>query len=402
MSFKYLPALLVSGLSAWCSVSYADDADHADHDFSVNGFITQGFFATDHNNVYGESSDHGSFDFHEIGLNTAYRFTPKLRGAVQVMSRQAGEVDNGEPKLDYALLDYRFTDSVEQAVGVRVGRLKVPFGFYNETRDVAFTRPSIMLPQSLYFDQARDLELSIDGAILYGSLSAPGGWFDIDLLYGSPQKDTNVEYAYLAMDAAGKFDDSEGLMGRIVYNTNNGGVRVGATVSEYRLSYKPAGGSFPYEFNKGDLKLNVAMLSAQYNTEHWSLTGEYMVHDIDWTELGGIYAARPKTPLTSYYLQLQYRLNYNWDLLLRYDDLKLDGDDPQGVLNSQLFGRPAHNFYSKDITLGVGWRPNADWLFRAELHNVEGTGWAAEQDNQDPAALRKYWNIFALQATYRF
>ena len=400
MSFKYLPALIVSGLSAFCSVGYADGSDH---DFSVNGFITQGFFYTDHNNVYGESSDHGSFDFHEIGLNTAYRFTPKLRGAVQLMSRQAGEVDNGEPKIDYALLDYRFTDSIEHAIGVRVGRLKVPFGFYNETRDVAFTRPSIILPQSLYFDQARDLELSIDGAILYGSLSVPGGWLDIDLLYGSPQKDTNVEYAYLAMDAAGKFEESEGLMGRIVYNTDNGRVRVGATVSEYRLGYEPGGGSYPFEFNKGDLKLNVAMLSAQYNTEHWSLTGEYMVHDIDWTELGGIYAARPKTPLTSYYLQLQYRLNYNWDLLLRYDDLMLDGDDPQGKINSRLFPfRQAHNFYSKDITLGVGWRPNADWLFRAELHNVEGTGWAAEQDNPDSYALRKYWNIFALQATYRF
>lgn len=400
MSFKYLPALILSGLSVWCSVSHADQVGH---DFSINGFITQGFFYTDENNVYGESSENGSFDFHEIGLNTAYRFTPKLRGAVQVMSRQAGEVDNGELKLDYALLDYRFTDSVEQAVGVRVGRLKVPFGFYNETRDVAFTRPSIILPQSLYFDQARDLELSIDGAILYGSLSAPGGWIDIDLLYGSPQTDTNVEYAYLAMDAAGKFDESEGFMGRVIYNTESGRLRFGATVSEYRLGYQPGGGSFPFEFSEGNLKLNVAMLSAQYNAEHWSLTGEYMVHDIDWTELGGIYAARPKTPLTSYYLQLQYRFNYNWDLLLRYDDLMLDGNDPKGRENSQVFyPRQAHNFYSKDVTIGVGWRPNSDWLFRAELHNLEGTGWAAEQDNPDPAKLRKYWNIFALQATYRF
>ncbi|WP_417227740.1 hypothetical protein [Amphritea sp.] len=409
MNFKYLSALLVSGLGAFCSVAFAEGSDN---DFSVNGFITQGFFYTDENNVYGESSEHGSFDFHEIGLNTAYRFTPKLRGAVQLMSRQAGEVDNGDPQLDYALLDYRFTDSVEHAVGMRVGRLKVPFGFYNETRDVAFTRPSIMLPQSLYFDQARDLELSIDGAILYGSISVPGGWLDVDLLYGSPQTDTNVEYAYLAVDAVGEFDQSEGFMGRVIYNSESGRFRLGATVSEYRLGYQPAGGTVPFdynggdpqfEFHDGDLKLNVAMLSAQYNTEHWSLTGEYMVHDIDWTELGGIYAARPKTPLTSYYLQLQYRLNYNWDLLLRYDDLMLDGNDPKGKENSQMFyPRQAHNFYSQDVTLGVGWRPNSDWLFRAELHNVEGTGWAAEQDNPDSAKLRKYWNIFALQATYRF
>ncbi|MDO6563733.1 hypothetical protein Q4488_10105 [Amphritea sp. 1_MG-2023] len=399
MNFNYISAVLFSGLSLIASISYANDFDE---NLSVNGFVTQGFFYTDDNNVYGESSDNGSFDFHEIGLNAAYRFTPKLRGAVQLMSRQAGEIDNGEPKLDYALLDYRFTDSVEQAFGVRIGRLKVPFGFYNETRDVAFTRPGIMLPQSIYFDQARDLELSIDGAILYGSISVPSGWLDIDLLYGSPQTDTNVEYAYLSMDAAGKFDDSEGVMGRVIFNSDGGRVRIGTTLAEYRLGYEPAGGSWPYEFNEGDLKLNVAMLSAQYNTEHWSLTGEYMVHDIDWTELGGIFSLRPKTPLESYYLQLQYRVNSQWDLLLRYDHLMLDGNDPQGKLNSQLFGKKAYDFYSKDIVLGVGWQPNSDWLFRAELHNVEGTGWAAEQDNPDTGTLKKHWHIFALQATYRF
>lgn len=401
MNFKYFATLLlpaVSGLSFSSSLSAAEEA------FSVNGFITQGVFYTDNNNVYGASDDKPSFDFHEIGLNTAYCFTPKLRGAVQVMSRQAGQVDNGEPQLDYALLDYRVSDLPGATYGLRAGRLKVPFGFYNETRDVAFTRPSIMLPQSLYFDQARDLELSIDGAILYGSVDVPGGWLDLDLLYGSPQTDTNVEYAYLAMDAAGKFDGSEGYMARMIYNADAGRIRIGTTVAEYRLHYQPGAPGAPAwnEFNDGDLKLNVAMLSAQYNTENWSLTGEYMVHDIDWTELGGIYSVRPKTPLTSYYLQLQYRLNYNWDLLLRYDDLVLDGNDPRGKRNSLLFPKQAHGFYAQDVTLGVGWRPNPAWLFRAEIHNVKGTGWAAEQDNPDPASLKKYWNIFALQATYRF
>jgi len=401
MNSNYFATLLLSTVSA---LSLSTVVKASEESFSVNGFITQGVFYTDNNNVYGASDDRPSFDFHEIGLNTAYRFTPRLRAAVQVMSRQAGRVDNGEPQLDYALLDYRLSDAPGSTYGVRIGRLKVPYGFYNETRDVAFTRPSIMLPQSLYFDQARDLQLSIDGAIVYGSVDVPGGWLDLDLLYGTPQTDSNVEYAYLAMDAAGKFKDSEGVMGRVIYNADGGRIRIGTTLAQYRLGYKPgAPGALPWtKFNEGDLKLSVVMLSAQYNTENWTLTSEYMVHDIDWTEMGGIYAARPKTPLTSYYLQFQYRLNYNWDLLLRYDHLMLDGNDPQGKVNSQLFPRPAHNFYSKDVTLGIGWQPNPDWLFRAELHNIEGTGWAAEQDNSDPASLSKYWKIFALQATYRF
>ena len=31
-------------------------------------------------------------------------------------------------------------------MGIRLGRMKTPLGFYNDTLDVPFTRPSILLP----------------------------------------------------------------------------------------------------------------------------------------------------------------------------------------------------------------------------------------------------------------
>ena len=46
--------------------------------------------------------------------------------------------------------------------------MKTPLGLYNDTRDVAFTRPSILLPQSIYFDRTRKLALAADGVHLYG------------------------------------------------------------------------------------------------------------------------------------------------------------------------------------------------------------------------------------------
>lgn len=404
MNRMQLQAMLLGGCLLGAQPTFAE-LDQSG--LNANGFITQGFFLTDHNNVYGESSDGGSFDFRELGVNASYRITPKLRVAGQLMSRDAGNLDDGDPKLDYALLDYQFSDDPMNQYGLRLGRLKIPFGFYNESRDVAFTRPGIMLPQSLYFHQARDLELSVDGAILYSYLEVPGGWLDIDLLYGKPQTDSNVEYAYLAFDASGRFDDSMGYMARAIYNHDGGRIRVGGTLAGYTLSYQPGDGpGFPVdlnEFSKGDLLLDVAVLSAQYNAERWSLTGEYMIHDIDWQELGGVFSVRPQTTIQSYYLQLQYRINQNWELMLRYDELLLDKDDPSGVENARVFfTKPAHAFYSKDWIVGLGWSPTPDWLFRAEYHHVIGTGWLAEQDNPDPSQLEKSWNIFALQATYRF
>lgn len=400
---RFIAVLLLVGAGMSSNVVRADFEQDS---FKLNGFVTQGFFYTDHNNVYGQSSDKGSLDYRELAINTSYRFTPGLRGAVQLMSRRAGGVDDGSPQVDYALLDYRLSDAPDKQFGVRIGRLKIPFGFYNETRDVAFSRPSIMLPQSLYFDQARDQQLSVDGGIFYSYLEVPGGRLDIDLLYGSPQKDKNVEYAYLGFDATGSFSDSEGYMVRVIYNDASGSFRIGGTLTEYALEYQPAGGpGFPvdfFEFSAGDMVLNVAALSAQYNIEKWSLTAEYMLHDIDWSEMGGVFTARPEATIESFYIQGQYRISQEWDLVFRYDELHLDKNDPDGVKSSLLFPKPAHAFYSKDWTFGVGWAPTQDWLFRAEYHRVEGTGWLPEQDNPNSAAQVKDWNIYALQATYRF
>jgi hypothetical protein len=46
---------------------------------------------------------------------------------------------------------------------MRVGRIKTAYGLYNTTRDVPFTRPSIVLPQSIYFERTRNLTVSADG-----------------------------------------------------------------------------------------------------------------------------------------------------------------------------------------------------------------------------------------------
>jgi len=377
-------------------------AEFAADRWSVNGFITQGYFKSDHNNIYGDSED-GSFDFRELAVNASYRANAELFLAGQLMSRKAGHVDDGSPQVDYLLADYRFVDNQAYRLGARIGRLKIPYGLYNDTRDVAFTRPSVMLPQSLYIDLARDLELSADGAALYGSFHILDAYrIDVDLLIGEPKKDRNVEYAYLSQDWPGAFDDSIGYMGRLTLSDTTEQWKTGITLGGFTLEYDdkglPAGAGGPSD---GDVEIQVAVLSGQYNTERWSFTGEYMLQHVDWTELGGVFALDPENDFEAWYLQAQYRINPSWELILRYDVQYLDRDDKDGTKTAALFGKPAHTQFAKDLTLGVGWRPNADWLLRAEWHLVEGTSWVPEQDNRGKT-LEEDWNLFSLQATYRF
>ena len=128
----------------------------------VHGFLTQGYFNTTDNRVYGDSQD-GSFDFREIGINASWRASPSVMLAGQLLSRLAGDLDDGSPTVDYALVDWSLMDTERYAFGTMFGRIKNTLGFYNDTRDVAFTRPSIVLPQQVYFDNVRNLLLSADG-----------------------------------------------------------------------------------------------------------------------------------------------------------------------------------------------------------------------------------------------
>lgn len=376
-------------------------ADGHPSQWEVNGFFTQGYFYSDVNNFNGQS-DSGSFDFREAAINSAWRPHQDVLLAAQLMSRKAGDVDDGEPRVDYLLLDYRFTESEQGYFGGRLGRIKNPFGLYNDTRDVAFTRPSVMLPQSIYFDKARNLELSSDGVMFYGSYLMPQGQLDSELIYGLPLKDKNVEYAYLNTDWPGDFHDSEGLMWRTIYSTPGYGFRAGITLGKFSLDFDaPDSNVFPAP-SDGSIDIDVGVISLQYNTERWSLTTEYMQQRIDWESLGGIYALDPQNTAESYYAQFEYRLMPDLTLLLRRDILYIDTDDRDGQKTLALFGRPPHTQYSKDWTLGLGWQVDHNWLLRAEWHRIKGTSWLAMQDNPDDSLREENWDLFALQATYRF
>lgn len=403
MSKHYGLSRFIRYISAVMTLIFFSGYIHAGEgdNWEINGFVTQGFALTDDNNVYG-NSESGSFEFRELGLNSAVRINDRLLITGQVMSRRAGGVDDGDPMVDYGLLDYRFFEAESGYIGIKLGRIKNPFGFYNKTRDVAFTRPSIMLPQSLYFDRARNLELSSDGGMLYGSRLLDSGRISSEIVVGAPRKDLNVEYAYLNNDWPGSFTDSEGYLWRTEYSLSDYSFIAAFSYGNFKLDFDVLGVPALGAPGDGVVDIDVAALSLQYNFDQWSLTGEYFRQDISWGSLGGVYSLIPENSSESFYLQLEHRFNSEVSMFLRRDILYIDMNDRDGSKAEQLFGKPAHTQYAFDWTLGVGWEPSRDWLFRAEWHHVEGTAWLATQDNPDDALKVEDWNMLLLQATYRF
>jgi len=372
--------------------------DWGDGKGQVHGFFTQGLVASTNNNWYGSSSDHVSFDFREIGLNGSYRVTPGIQLSAQLISRRAGEMDDGELWLDYAFVDLTLLSSAENKAGVRLGRMKNPYGLYTDTRDVAFTRPGIIVPQPIYFDSLRKLALSGDGIHVYGNLAVPGGTLEaITGIISLPLDDRSNKASLVAPHAPGELDQNGLTTGiRVLYETNDKQWRGGFSYDPHKSVYHPGQGD---PNPRRDMKFKPWILSLQYTNEYITLTGEY-------SQRKGKIVSGGITLLDStsedWYVQAQYRFMPQWEMLLRYDNITSDKDDPSGKQFAARTGLPSHGQYLHDWIVGLRYDVTPGFMLRTEWHHAKGTGGLSPLDNPVAADLERDWNMLMLLGSYHF
>lgn len=369
----------------------------------LSGFISQAGIHTDDNNYFGDTDDDISWDYREIGALLTSAPTENLFFSAQLLSRKAGENSDGGVKVDHAMVNYNFINNYDTTLGLRAGRLKSPMGWYNETRDVPFTRPSIFLAQSIYVDRVRNTFYFQDGIHLRGEHH-----FDLDTVswhlgYFKPNVDDDelVDVSPLAGIDDSKGEDS--WSAGVIYDYDAGKFRLGLSLEERNILNKFEPGMV---LDSMDLNNRRAVFSFEYNTEKWSFVGEKAFTIVD-IKMQPFSEFNQTIYSQGHYLQGSYRIAEKWDLILRYDVFYFDKDnkDGEGLANDPNFnflGNPAYAYYAKDWTAGVGWHISPSWLMRLEWHNVEGTAWITAADNPLPNDLEKYWNLYAVQVSYRF
>ncbi|WP_295447187.1 TonB-dependent receptor [uncultured Thiodictyon sp.] len=366
----------------------------------IHGFASVTGVKTSANRFLG-STRGGAVNFIEVALNASYQFNPRILFSGQILARRAASMSNGSPVLDYGLVDVTLAETVTGRFGVRAGRLKNPLGLYNETRDVPFTRPSIFLPQVIYFDKLRNMILSTDGLMLYGDLATRYGDLSLTLGGGQAVLDENVEWVFLGANYPGKFVP-HGLtwVGNLWYSAFHERLRLGLSGITSTLGYRP-GQSAP-DLDAGQMQISDLILSAQYNAEHWTLTSEYSRLPLEWRGFGAYFPYRKSTG-EGYYLQGTYRVLPTVDLVLRYEEGFADRRDRNGVQASAALGGliPPSDYFAKIWTFGVRWDINPQVMLRADYARHQGTYTISTREN-DPAALAKDWDLFALQIAVRF
>jgi hypothetical protein len=168
-----------SELSANGQSSFADRID-------FHASLSQGYLISNRNNWVAET-EAGTLAFNEFAANVSYDISDNLRVGFQLISRDFGPLMNNKVILDWAMVDYRWRD----ALGVRLGRLRTPFGLYNANRDVDSARISILLPGGVYPERGRDQVENLDGGALYGVYGlGDAGTMEYFMGYGKKIMDT--------------------------------------------------------------------------------------------------------------------------------------------------------------------------------------------------------------------
>jgi hypothetical protein len=312
--------------------------------------------------------------------------------------RRAGESDQEGLRLDYAQADWRFYQNDSTQLGLNLGKVKIPYGLYNETRDVPFTRPSILLPQAIYVDNSRSLLIAAPGAIFHGSNVSPYGTLDFTLGWAKPDfSSESVEYVFLGTNRPGKLEGKPSFSTSLRWDAPTDTTLM-LTYIDAKADYEPGA---PDYLAAGSIHYRNLLASIQQRFDTLTLTAEYGEPRSDRTGFG---AALPDAAHTSivYYLQGEWRFHPEWELVLRNEVNYRDELDKSGQKFHAATGLPAHILFTDDWVVGLRWDATPNLMLRAEYHHVNGTSWLPGLDNPNIFATEQRWNMGLLQAAYRF
>lgn len=372
----------------------------------IHGFISQGYLQSTENNYLADTKD-GTFEFNEMGLNFTTQLLPNLRAGIQLLAKDLGPNGNDEVIVDYAYGDYKWKDWA----GLRAGILKIPFGLYNETRDVDILRTSIFLPQSIYNETFRDVFGRMKGVGLYGDISmGKGGTLTYNAQVGTqtiPKDGGLARTIEGALYGAGlivntdSIDVKQKYVAKLGWATPLEGLRIAAAAASTKLDMQLQGiaetpfGPTPVTIKSTMDRYFQTVYSAEYVWNDLTVAGEFSLTDSEITSTSitnmGSRIEVQKKDQEGYYGSLSYRINHWLEVGSYYSVIHIDR--PEGETS---FGN-----YMKDWTLSTRFDINEYWILKLEGHVMRGTAFL---NNLDHITTTKEPNSFlgAAKITFTF
>ncbi|ETR67131.1 MAG: hypothetical protein OMM_11922, partial [Candidatus Magnetoglobus multicellularis str. Araruama] len=77
----------------------------------IHGFASTGYIVSDKYNYLADSKD-GTCEFNEAGINFSASIADEIQVGMQLYSYDLGDIGNNTVKLDWALIDYSWKESL--------------------------------------------------------------------------------------------------------------------------------------------------------------------------------------------------------------------------------------------------------------------------------------------------
>jgi hypothetical protein len=373
----------------------------------VHGFVSQGYMRSTANNYLAETKD-GSADFFEAGINFNASVTEQLGFGLQLFSYKLGPRGDYDPTLEWGFLDYKPSDQF----GLRVGRIKLPFGLYNELIDVDIGRTPALLPPSVYSAQTGGFWVAVVGADLHGeiALGPSGGALQYDGVLGK----TQPKY----IDLEGSQADTRNLfVGRLMWETPLTGLKLGVSAGRAEVTvtrtlpvdqviFLKAQSLVPSDFS-GDVMLHsnnsfMWIASFEYTYQKLVLAAEYGRLKASLSSKLGALVPDIRQRQEMFYAMASYNV-IPWLTLGAYfsggfpDYTDRAGKNWQS--NASLHRQSdAHTF---DSALTLRFDVNSYWSVKLEGHDIDGTTYV-EQELNPNNDVKSRWGLFVAKTSIAF
>lgn len=388
---------LLSGLV--CLSANAATVDIFDRDLQVHGFLSQGVINSEDSDFVNDDKN-TSFELTEVGINASYQISPTLRAAGQLVYINGGNRYAEGARLDYLLVDWSAYQTDHWQANLLFGRFKNYNWLYSSTRDVPHTRPSIVLPQSVYFDGFRDIAVGGDGvALLLKYNDETLGEFEFDISLGTSNISSKQTEIILSEFAQGDMNHDYDIQGSVYWQPLDTQWRLGLAVLDSDFSYDSADID---AFQDADITLQRFIVNGLYEAENWEFSFEAFQERF---VFDGFYSPNFHQDNLGQgaYIQTRYQLNEDIKLLARAERFFADKNDKNGKKRQEQTGAPSYFGFQHDFVLGLTYNLSEHAQIQFEHHWYEGTA------RLTPVVLpngeindSKNWQTWAIQFMYWF
>ncbi|WP_306520172.1 hypothetical protein [Rheinheimera sp.] len=365
-----------------------------------HGYIAQGLMRSAESNFVNNDGAI-SAELTEFGLNSTWQLSNTLRLAGQLMYLDGGNRFQQGGRIDYLFLNWTAISELDWQLELYAGRYKNMHWLYSATRDVAITRPLIVLPQSVYFDAFRDIAVGSDGVALKSTHNLSWGELELNWSLGATPIPKEQSQRVISTLINGKTEQDFVHQLSAFLRPEQSKSQWGLSLLDSDFNYRRVAEDI---FADGDFTVQRVMLNWRYSEQDWELSSELFQERVS---VYGFYA--PGTERTQFgwgaYVLGRYNVSPQSTLYLSHDHFFANKDDKRGhLLPLQSGGMiPSYFGYQRDTALGVSYDIQHNLRLKMEYHWNTGTGRLGPNVVPDIVVNRSRHNqLWAMQLMYWF